>query len=67
MVAPALEILKGELIVTLEVVKVSFNPSSIYSWFLKPLSLCITLTISDQKIVSGSLFFQFLRAKKGKF
>ena len=25
--------------------------------------LCITLTISDQKIVSGSLFFQFLRAK----
>ena len=29
--------------------------------------LCITLTISDQKIVSGSLFFQFLRAKKTKF
>ena len=28
-----------------------------YSWFLK--HLCITLTISDQKIVSGSLFFMF--------
>merc|ERR1712008_641546 len=28
--------------------------------------LCITLTISDQKIVSGSLFFQLFLAKKKK-
>ena len=26
--------------------------------------LCITLTKTDQKIVSGGLFFQFLRAEK---
>ena len=28
--------------------------------------LCITLTISDQKIVSGSLFFQLFQKKKKK-
>ena len=28
--------------------------------------LCITLTISDQKIVSGSLFFQLFEGKKKK-
>ena len=28
--------------------------------------LCITLTISDQKVVSGSLFFQLFEGKKNK-
>ena len=42
------------------------NPSSIYSWFLKPLSV-LHSWFPTKKFVSGSLFFQFLRAKKGKF
>ena len=35
--------------------------SQFYIQLIFKAPLCITLTISDQKIVSGSLFFQFLR------
>ena len=41
--------------------------SQFYIQLIFKAPLFITLMISDQKIVSGSLFFQFLRAKKGNF
>ena len=43
------------------------NKPQFYIQLIFKAPLCITLTISDQKIVSGSLFFQFLRAKKENF
>ena len=41
----------------------NWGASQFYIQLIFKAPLCITLTISDQKIVSGSLFFQFLRAK----